>query len=303
MSLPSKSVKKPFSAGAFCAFWIGNFIVLGIVGISVGFGHTLIMEIFTFIGIIYFLAMIPICIVGFIKLKKKAKEAKKQALIESGLPPKKMSAAERRAERKRAKMTSAAERRAERKRAKIKDYQHVQGAPVQPNLQPPTLQPTRQPVTLVSSQPANQPFAAHAPQNPVFSQSASTAPVVTPTKRLPNVYMPQTATTVVVPEEVKRIAVQLVDDIRPSSIKAKSPKKAGTHVEPIAEPLPFDAATEQEVGVQEQKFTCVVHKGPITGSNYLCSKCGTFYCLKCATALKKNGEKCWTCGSDLEVEL
>jgi len=115
--------------------------------------------------------------------------------------------------------------------------------------------------------------------------------------------MPQTAQTVVVQEDLKRIAVQIVDDIRPASVKGKTPKKAGAPVETTAEPLPFDEATEKEVGVQEQKFTCVVHKGPITGANYLCSKCGTFYCMNCAIALKKNGEKCWTCGSDLAVDL
>lgn len=115
--------------------------------------------------------------------------------------------------------------------------------------------------------------------------------------------MPQTATTVVVPEELKRIAIQIVDDIKPAAVKAKSPKKAGTHVEPTAEPLPFDEATEKEVGVQKQEFTCVVHKGPITGANFLCPSCGTFYCMKCAKALKKNGEKCWTCGAELAVEI
>jgi len=61
------------------------------------------------------------------------------------------------------------------------------------------------------------------------------------------------------------------------------------------------AETESEVGVDAQKFICIVHKGPITGANYLCPHCKTFYCVKCAQALKEKGEKCWSC--DHEIEL
>ena len=38
-----------------------------------------------------------------------------------------------------------------------------------------------------------------------------------------------------------------------------------------------------------QEFFCIVHRGPIEGDNYLCPHCKTFYCVKCATALKEKG--------------
>ena len=60
--------------------------------------------------------------------------------------------------------------------------------------------------------------------------------------------------------------------------------------------------TEEEVSVQREKFVCVVHKGPIEGDNYLCSRCFTFYCLKCAKTLKKQGENCWTCGAEFKIK-
>ena len=60
--------------------------------------------------------------------------------------------------------------------------------------------------------------------------------------------------------------------------------------------------TESEVGVEEQKIICIVHKGPIVGANiYACPSCKTFYCIKCATVLKENGEKCWSCDKDINV--
>jgi hypothetical protein len=61
--------------------------------------------------------------------------------------------------------------------------------------------------------------------------------------------------------------------------------------------------TEKEVGVEEAKTMCIVHKGPISGAIYLCPKCKVFYCFKCAEALKKNGEKCWSCKAEIEVPL
>src|SRR5271157_3895642 len=292
MNSPSPPAKKPFPAGAWCVIWIVIGIigisVIGSIGLTIKIGHPIAIETITLIGFLFFIVVLILGIVGFVNLKEKKRTTMKQVSSVAALPPKKVR---------------SAERRAERKRAKLMAYQHWQEPSGQSNLHPPTLQPVAQRATSVPSPPVNQTVPAPAPQQAVVTQSASTAPVVTPTKHLPNVYMPQTAQTVVVQEDLKRIAVQIVDDIRPASVKGKTPKKAGAPVETTAEPLPFDEATEKEVGVQEQKFTCVVHKGPITGANYLCSKCGTFYCMNCAIALKKNGEKCWTCGSDLAVDL
>jgi len=278
-----------FPPGAWCAIWIVSFLMFGIIGGSLSWRNPEAFNVITIIGALFFIAIIPICIVGYIKLKEKQRELMKQGVYISP---------------KAARKARVAERRASRKQARMMARQQKHGVSTYTNPSKTLVAPTYKSTVASNPVPSNSQQTPVVPApKPVLSQSASTAPVVTPTKRLPNVYMPQTATTVLVPEEVKRIAVQLVDDIRPSSIKAKSPKKAGAHVEQAAEPLPFDAATEQEVNVQEQKFTCVVHKGPITGANYLCSKCGTFYCLNCAIALKKNQEKCWTCGAELTVDL
>jgi len=53
--------------------------------------------------------------------------------------------------------------------------------------------------------------------------------------------------------------------------------------------------TESEVNIEKRAFICVVHKGEIVGTVYICPKCRTFYCGKCAKALKKKGDKCWSC--------
>lgn len=56
---------------------------------------------------------------------------------------------------------------------------------------------------------------------------------------------------------------------------------------------------ESEIKVEEQKFICVVHKGQIVGTVYICPDCKTSYCLTCAYSLKANGEKCWTCNTEI----
>ncbi|MFX0043590.1 MAG: hypothetical protein ACFE8L_11825 [Candidatus Hodarchaeota archaeon] len=56
---------------------------------------------------------------------------------------------------------------------------------------------------------------------------------------------------------------------------------------------------ESEIKVEEQRFICVVHKGQIVGTVYICPNCKTHYCLTCAYSLKANGEKCWTCNSEI----
>jgi hypothetical protein len=94
------------------------------------------------------------------------------------------------------------------------------------------------------------------------------------------------------------------------TIKAPKPKKA-TESQSESAALTADQLeeeqkalekTEQEVSVQREKFVCVVHKGPIEGDNYLCPSCFTFYCLKCAKTLKKQGEDCWTCGTEFRIK-
>jgi hypothetical protein len=68
-----------------------------------------------------------------------------------------------------------------------------------------------------------------------------------------------------------------------------------------AEELEDLRKTEAEVGVEKEKYMCVVHRGDIVGAVYICPDCETFYCLKCATTLKERSEKCWACNNDIKL--
>ncbi len=59
--------------------------------------------------------------------------------------------------------------------------------------------------------------------------------------------------------------------------------------------------TEEEVAVEKEKHICMVHRGDILGTVYLCPNCESFYCLRCATMLKEKGEHCWVCKSKIEL--
>ena len=61
--------------------------------------------------------------------------------------------------------------------------------------------------------------------------------------------------------------------------------------------------TESEMDIEKKVVLCVVHRGPIVGSIYLCPECMTYYCLKCAKALKENDESCWSCGKEIEIAV
>ncbi|MHA1371934.1 MAG: hypothetical protein ACTSRA_19725 [Promethearchaeota archaeon] len=61
--------------------------------------------------------------------------------------------------------------------------------------------------------------------------------------------------------------------------------------------------TESEMDIEKSKFICVVHKGTIDGAVYICPKCQTFYCVKCANVLKDKGEKCWSCENEITIAI
>ncbi|MEX2715414.1 MAG: hypothetical protein Q6353_022110 [Candidatus Sigynarchaeum springense] len=101
--------------------------------------------------------------------------------------------------------------------------------------------------------------------------------------------------------EAQAIASEVMGSI--ASTKAvKGMKKDGAPAagDGAAPQVPLDKTEEEVTTFKDQKI-CVVHKGPISGAIYLCPKCETFYCLKCATFLKKNGEKCWSCKAEMDV--
>ncbi len=88
-------------------------------------------------------------------------------------------------------------------------------------------------------------------------------------------------------------------------IKPLKPKKAKKYTETSL--LEAEISEEQrlimesEIDFEERKFSCIVHKGVIHSTVYICPNCKTFYCLKCVSALKKIGENCWYC--DFEFDL
>ncbi|MFW9947969.1 MAG: tetratricopeptide repeat protein, partial [Candidatus Odinarchaeota archaeon] len=57
---------------------------------------------------------------------------------------------------------------------------------------------------------------------------------------------------------------------------------------------------ESELKIEQQKFICIVHKGEIVGTVYVCPNCKTQYCLTCAYSLKAKGEKCWICNKEIK---
>ena len=113
--------------------------------------------------------------------------------------------------------------------------------------------------------------------------------------------------------EVKESLIEPESDTKPAAIMPpkKAPKKAPKKTKPTKleekgltqEEVEELKKTESEVDVEEKALTCIVHKGPIDGPIYVCPKCKTFYCTRCATALKEKGEKCWSCESDIKVSI
>jgi parallel beta-helix repeat protein len=103
----------------------------------------------------------------------------------------------------------------------------------------------------------------------------------------------------------KRARMLKTTEVKP--VKAKVKKKGLQQVG--SKPLTPEeraelAKTEKEVGIAKQKFTCIVHRGSLHGKTiYLCKHCDTFYCERCAKVLKLKGEKCWTCGNIIDLEI
>jgi len=86
--------------------------------------------------------------------------------------------------------------------------------------------------------------------------------------------------------------------------KLKKPKSSITSEKPLSpEELEELRQTESEVAIDKKSFICVVHKGSIDGELYLCPHCHTFYCEKCAKALKLKNEKCWSCDRKITITI
>ncbi|MFW9938595.1 MAG: hypothetical protein ACFFD5_13185 [Candidatus Thorarchaeota archaeon] len=58
--------------------------------------------------------------------------------------------------------------------------------------------------------------------------------------------------------------------------------------------------TEEEVIVSKEKKICLVCKTKISGNNFMCPECGTFYCSKCSKALSDLENVCWVCNYQID---
>ena len=104
-------------------------------------------------------------------------------------------------------------------------------------------------------------------------------------------------------EESKAAENNSISRLKPKNKMQKPPKK-NSKVDGSSTPLTAEekkelAQTESEVDLEEQEAKCIVHKGPIDGTVYICPECKAYYCLKCAKYLKQKGESCWSCGNEL----
>lgn len=54
--------------------------------------------------------------------------------------------------------------------------------------------------------------------------------------------------------------------------------------------------TEEEVSVAKERQICLVCKGKLDRTIYLCPGCSAFYCEKCSSTLAGLENECWSCG-------
>jgi hypothetical protein len=58
--------------------------------------------------------------------------------------------------------------------------------------------------------------------------------------------------------------------------------------------------TEDEVSISKEKKICLVCKTKLSKEIFLCSNCGTFYCIKCEQALSESENMYWVCSSPFD---
>lgn len=61
-----------------------------------------------------------------------------------------------------------------------------------------------------------------------------------------------------------------------------------------------DNITEEEVSISKEKKVCLVCKSSVAGVNYICNICGSYYCIKCYTALSDLENTCWACNEQMD---
>jgi hypothetical protein len=58
--------------------------------------------------------------------------------------------------------------------------------------------------------------------------------------------------------------------------------------------------TEEEVSISKEKKICLICKGKVGGIMFMCTSCGTFYCIKCSEALSNLENACWACNEAID---
>ena len=88
---------------------------------------------------------------------------------------------------------------------------------------------------------------------------------------------------------------QLIESGEISKEKAKEKKLdiLGTFTKP-------QKITEEEVSISKERKICLVCKGKVSGINFLCRECESFYCEKCYNALTGMENLCWACEAVLD---
>jgi len=61
------------------------------------------------------------------------------------------------------------------------------------------------------------------------------------------------------------------------------------------------AEIEAEIEISGNEFNCLAHKGPLEGSSYICPKCKSLFCFKCAIDLHEKGERCMLCETPFQM--
>ncbi len=58
--------------------------------------------------------------------------------------------------------------------------------------------------------------------------------------------------------------------------------------------------TEEEVIFHRERKICLVCKGKLLRSIYLCPECDALYCIKCSEALSTMENVCWACYTPID---
>jgi len=67
----------------------------------------------------------------------------------------------------------------------------------------------------------------------------------------------------------------------------------------VSEVIPGNV-TEEQVMFHKQQKICLVCKGKILRTNYLCPQCDALYCNKCSAALSDAENACWVCNAPFD---